>query len=144
MLLNIGEAARLSGVPPKTIRYYEEIKLISPTARKENGYRVYDEKEVAFLRFVGRARQLGFGLDDVAALLALYRNKSRSSKKVKQLALEHVAKLDQKIREMATMRAAIVELAERCSDGDRPDCPIIDELASGRGRIRREAREGRK
>lgn len=131
MALHIGEVAARSGLPAKTIRYYEQIGLLAPAARKDNGYRAYDEKDVSFLRFIGRARQLGFSLEDVAALLALYRDRNRSSEQVKQLALKHVAKLDRKIGEITAMRAVIADLAERCAGGDRPDCPILDELESG-------------
>lgn len=129
MSLSIGEAASRSGLPPKTIRYYEQIGLIAPAARGENQYRTYDEKDVSFLNFIGRARKLGFSLEDVAALLALYRDRTRSSEQVKRLALQHVAKLDRKIAELTTMRSAIMELAQRCEGGDRPDCPIVEELA---------------
>ena len=129
MPLSIGEAASRSGLPPKTIRYYEQIGLIAPAARGENRYRAYDEKDISFLNFVGRARKLGFSLEDVAALLALYRDRNRSSEQVKRLALQHVAKLDRKIAELTKMRSTIMELAQRCKGGDRPDCPIVEELA---------------
>lgn len=128
MTLSIGEIAARSGVPPKTIRYYEQIGLIAPAARKENGYRTYDEKDLSFLKFIGRARSLGFSLDDVAALLALYRDKRRPSEQVKQLALKHIDELDRKLAELTAIRTAVVELADRCAGGDRPDCPILDEL----------------
>lgn len=130
MLITIGEAANRSGLAPKTIRYYEQIGLLPPATRNRNRYRAYDEKDVSFLSFIHRARKLGFSLTDVAALLALYRSKNRSRKQVKQLALKQVANLDRKIDELISMRSAILELAERCDGDNRPDCPIIEELAA--------------
>jgi MerR family copper efflux transcriptional regulator len=130
-MLKIGEVAERSGMPPKTIRYYEDIGLIGPAHRLENSYRTYDETDVHRLRFIHQARGLGFSLKDIAALLALYGNRKRASHEVKRLILRHVAELDGKISQMKAIRKALSDLADRCHGDDRPDCPILDELASG-------------
>jgi Cu(I)-responsive transcriptional regulator len=127
-MLTIGEAATRSGVPPKTIRFYEEAGIIKPAPRAENRYRAYSEPDVHTLRFIHRARGLGFPLKDVAALLALYRHKGRSSRDVKRLALRHVAELDRKIAELTAIRNTIFTLAEKCRGDHRPECPILDDL----------------
>ena len=126
--MRIGEAASRSGVPPKTIRFYEEIGLIAPAERLDNRYRAYDENDVQTLRFVHRARSLGFSLKEVGGLLALYRDRRRASRDVKRLALAHVAELDRKIAELTQIRDTIADLAERCHGDQRPQCPILDEL----------------
>lgn len=126
-MLTIGQAAERSGVPAKTIRYYEEVGLVRPAAREENRYRQYGEEDIATLRFIGRARALGFSLKAVERLLDLYRNPARSSREVRELALAHVAEIDCKRAELKAMRDQLADLAARC-DGDRPDCPILDEL----------------
>jgi MerR family copper efflux transcriptional regulator len=128
--MTIGEAAQRSGVPAKTIRYYESIGLLAPAERRDNRYRAYGERDVETLRFVHRARSLGFPLRDVAALLALYRDRKRSSHDVKRLALERVAALDRKIAELTQIRDTVAALAERCHGDDRPDCPILDDLGA--------------
>ena len=125
-MMSIGEAAACSGVPAKTIRFYEEVGLLAPAARRGNGYRAYGEKEVRTLQFINRARALGFGLKDIAALLDLYRDRRRASHDVKEIARGHIADLDRKIAELAAIRAALGELVERCHGDDRPDCPILD------------------
>lgn len=127
-VMSIGEAASQSGVPPKTIRYYEEIGLIGPAERLENRYRAYDDNDVQTLRFIQRARSLGFSLKEVASLLSLYRDRRRASRDVKRLALSHVAELDRKIAEMKAIRDTIADLAERCHGDQRPECPILEEL----------------
>lgn len=127
-VISIGEAASRSGVLPKTIRYYEEIGLIAPAERLENRYRAYDENDVQTLRFIQRARSLGFSLKEVAELLALYRDRRRASKDVKRLALAHVAELDRKIAELKAIRNTIADLAARCHGDQRPECPILEEL----------------
>ena len=132
-LMTIGEAATRSGTPPKTIRYYEEIGLISPADRMENGYRAYGEKDVHTLRFVHHARSLGFPLADIRALLSLYRDRGRESRDVKRIALQHIAELDRRISEMNAMRNVLADLANRCQDNDRPECPILDELEKPEG-----------
>jgi MerR family copper efflux transcriptional regulator len=128
--MTIGEAAQRSGVPAKTIRYYESIGLLAPAERRDNRYRAYGERDVETLRFVHRARSLGFPLRDVAALLALYRDRKRSSHDVKRLALERVAALDRKIAELTQIRDTVASLAERCHGDHRPDCPILDDLGA--------------
>ena len=129
-MLKIGEVAERSGMPPKTIRYYEDIGLIGPAERLDNSYRAYGETDVQRLRFIHQARGLGFSLKDVAALLALYGDRKRASHEVKRLALRHVAELDGKISQMMAIRKALSDLADRCHGDDCPDCPILDELAS--------------
>jgi MerR family copper efflux transcriptional regulator len=126
--MTIGEAAERSGTPPKTIRYYEEIGLIGPAERLENGYRAYGENDVHTLRFVHHARSLGFPLADIRALLSLYRDRARESRDVKRVALQHIAELDRRILEMNAMRNVLADLANRCQDNERPECPILDEL----------------
>ena len=129
--MTIGHAAQRSGVPPKTIRYYESVGLISPAARRENNYRGYGDKEVEILRFINRARGLGFSLKEVEKLLALYRDHRRPSREVKRLALQHIDHLDLKIAELNTIKKALLQLAAKCRGDDRPDCPILDDLGSG-------------
>jgi MerR family transcriptional regulator, copper efflux regulator len=128
--LKIGEVANRSGVSPKTIRFYEQAGIIKRAARGENDYRTYGEADIQTLRFIQRARALGFPLKDISKLLELYRNGKRASRAVKKLALEHVAELDRKIAEMTAIRNAIAVLSDRCHGNDRPDCPILDELGS--------------
>ncbi|SMF69842.1 MerR family transcriptional regulator, copper efflux regulator [Tistlia consotensis] len=127
--MNIGEAAERSGVPAKTIRYYESIGLIAPAERSEGGYRVYDAREVETLRFVQRARSLGFSIEQVSALLALWRDRGRASADVKAMARGQVAAIDRKIAELQGMRDTLEHLIERCHGDHRPDCPILEDLA---------------
>jgi MerR family copper efflux transcriptional regulator len=129
--MNIGGVAARSGVPAKTIRYYESIGLIPKASRSSGGYRTYSDKDLATLRFVQRARSLGFSVKDVARLLALWRDSHRASAEVHRLALGHVAAIDRKIAELDSIRRTLVDLTRRCHGDDRPDCPIIDELAGG-------------
>lgn len=126
--MNIGDAAERSGLPAKTIRYYEEIGLVRPD-RRANGYRHYSVSEVANLRFVARARALGFGIDECRMLLSLYADKGRASADVRRLAETHVATIDRKIAELAEMKAVLGELIEACHGDHRPECPILDGLA---------------
>ena len=133
--MHIGAIARKSGIPAKTIRYYESIGLIDSAARTESGYRVYGPEDVHTLRFVQRARGLGFSVGDVGKLLTLWRDRQRSSAQVKALAESHVAQIDHKIAELQAMRDTLVHLVERCHGDDRPDCPILEDLA---GDTRRE------
>ena len=126
--VTIGEAASRSGMAPKTIRFYEQIGLIGPAQRLANRYRTYSEQDVHTLRFIHRARSLGFALKDIRALLSLYHDRRRASREVKRLALEHVEALDRKIAELTAIRNTIAELARRCHGDGRPECPILDEL----------------
>lgn len=129
--MNIGEAAKASGVTAKMIRYYEEIGLIPQPERTASGYRSYTAREVQMLRFVRRARDLGFSVDRITELLALWRDRARSSSEVKRLALAQVAGLRQKIAEMEAMAATLDHLAQACHGDDRPDCPILNDLQGG-------------
>ena len=126
--MNIGEAAQGSGVSAKMIRYYEEIGLIGRAARKANGYRRYTDAEVHTLRFVKRARSLGFSVEQVARLVALWRNPRRSSAEVKRIALAHIAALEQKIAELQSIAQALKHLAGHCHGDHRPECPILEGL----------------
>lgn len=128
--MTIGEAASRSGMPAKTIRFYEEIGLIGPAARLANQYRAYSEQDVHTLRFIQRARSLGFPLQDVRALLSLYQDRRRASREVKRLAVRQIAQMDRRIAELRTIRDAIADLAQRCHGDDRPECPILDEFAA--------------
>lgn len=128
--MNIGEAAARSGVPAKTIRYYEDVRLIGPARRAENGYRAYSETDVHTLRFVQRARSLGFSMQECRRLLALWRDPDRASADVKALTERRIDEIDRKMAELATMRAALVQLAEHCHGDARPECPILDDLAA--------------
>lgn len=127
--MNIGTAAEHSGVPAKTIRYYESVGLIQPADRTASGYRVYGKQDVETLRFVQRARSLGFSVEEVGNLLALWRDRSRSSAEVKALARHRVEDIDRKITELTEMRETLLHLMERCKGDERPECPILQGLA---------------
>ncbi|MEM7721932.1 MAG: Cu(I)-responsive transcriptional regulator [Pseudomonadota bacterium] len=127
--MNIGDAAEASGLPAKTIRYYEEIGLVEPL-RAENGYRSFTEVHLHKLRFLARARSLGFSIEDCRALLALYEDRARASADVKAIAQEHLAEIDRKMQELSDMRAVLADLVEHCAGDDRPDCPILSGLAT--------------
>jgi MerR family copper efflux transcriptional regulator len=129
-MMNIGEAALASGISAKMVRYYESIGLIRPASRTESGYRVYSEEDIHTLRFIRRARGLGFSIEETAALLALWRDKSRTSADVKSFALKHVKELEAKIEELQAMCRTLRHLASHCHGDDRPDCPILDDIAS--------------
>jgi Cu(I)-responsive transcriptional regulator len=133
-MMNIGEASRASGVSAKMIRYYEETGLIPPAGRTGSGYRTYGPKEVQILRFVRRARDLGFPMEKIADLLALWRDRDRASADVKRLAEDQVQALEARIREMAAMKATLEHLVHACAGDDRPDCPILDDLGGSDGR----------
>jgi Cu(I)-responsive transcriptional regulator len=128
--MNIGEAARASGVSAKMIRYYERIGLVGPARRGANGYRVYAEADVHTLAFVRRARRLGFSIGRIEQLLALWRDKARSSAEVKAIAQDHVEALQARIEELVAMRRTLDHLVSCCHGDDRPDCPILDDLAA--------------
>jgi MerR family transcriptional regulator, copper efflux regulator len=129
--MNISQASEQSGLPAKTIRYYEDIGLVAPATRRENGYRDYAERDVHTLKFLSRARDLGFSVEDCRALAALYTDRNRRSADVKALALARVADIDRKLAELQAMRRALRHLAECCHGDDRPECPILDDLAGG-------------
>ena len=126
---NIGEAAARSGVSAKMIRHYESLSLLPKVGRTASGYRQYGPREVHTLRFVRRARELGFSMVEIAALLKLWQNRRRASADVKRIALSHVADLGRRMNEMAAMKRTLESLAACCHGDDRPDCPILDELA---------------
>ena len=126
----IGEAARRSGVSAANIRYYEKEGLLAPQGRSDNSYRFYSEADLHRLRFIKRARSLGFAVKQIEALLALWDDPRRASAEVKQLARTHAAELGEKIRELQAMQRTLETLAQRCHGDDRPTCPILDDLAS--------------
>ena len=126
--MNIGEAASASGVSAKTIRYYEEARLIATANRSAGGYRVYTQADVFTLRFIKRARELGFSIERIRRLLDLWQDKSRASRDVKRLALDHIADIAVKIAAMSTVKDAVQELADKCEGNDRPECPILRDL----------------
>jgi MerR family transcriptional regulator, copper efflux regulator len=127
--MTIGQAAKSSAVSAKMIRHYESIGLLPKAQRTEAGYRLYDETDVHTLRFIQRARSLGFPLETIRMLLALWRNRRRSSAQVKELSLRHVEELERKIVEMQAMVRTLKHLAHNCHGDERPDCPILDDLA---------------
>jgi len=127
--MNIGEASKASGVSVKMLRYYESIGLLPRAQRTESGYRVYRAEEVSALRFIRNARDLGFSLDEIEALLGLWRDRARTSAEVKRHAEAHIADLDEKIAVLQQMRDGLRHLAAHCHGDDRPDCPIIEGLA---------------
>ncbi|OAM76661.1 Cu(I)-responsive transcriptional regulator [Devosia elaeis] len=127
--MNIGQAAEQSGVSAKMIRYYEQIGLISAPHRTGSNYRVYGSDEVHVLRFIKRARTLGFSVEETGALLALWQDKSRASGEVKDIASDHIAALETKIAELQGMVKTLKHLVHCCQGDNRPDCPILDDLA---------------
>ncbi len=131
--LNIGQAARRANVSAKMVRHYESLGLLPEVARTEAGYRQYSEREVHTLRFIKRARSLGFGMAEIAELLKLWQNKRRSSENVKRIAAQHVADLDLRIQELAAMKRTLQTLVACCHGDQRPDCPILDELGHEHG-----------
>jgi len=126
--MNVGEAARRAGLPAKTIRYYEEIGLIRPE-RAGNGYRAYSGDDVHRLAFLKRARTLGFSIEDCRQLMALYQDRERASADVRQIAAAHVRVIEEKVRELQAMRATLQKLVHACHGDERPDCPILEEMA---------------
>jgi len=131
--MTIGEAAKASGLSAKTIRYYEEIGLIR-ARRDANGYRAFDADDVHRLAFLNRSRGLGFSIEDCRALLGLYADTERASEDVKRLASEHLARIDARIADLQALRATVAGLVSACAGGNRPDCPILKDLASGGAR----------
>ncbi|MCS0596946.1 Cu(I)-responsive transcriptional regulator [Massilia agri] len=128
--MTIGEAAKASGVSAKMIRHYESIGLIDAARRTDSGYRLYSDQDVHVLRFVHRARELGFSLEQIGVLLSLWQDKSRASADVRALARSHITELDRKIAEMQAMRRTLESLAASCHGDARSDCPILDDLAA--------------
>lgn len=126
--MNISQASQASGLPAKTIRYYEDIKLVRP-ARGENGYREFSERDAQKLAFLARARSLGFSIEECRALLSLYEDRDRASADVKELANKHLDDIARKIEELEAMRETLQDIVARCHGDDRPDCPILDDLA---------------
>lgn len=131
--MNIGEAARAAGVSPKMIRHYEALGLTPPAVRSDAGYRRYGSNDIHRLAFIARARDLGFSIAEIARLVDLWQDQERPSAHVKALALEHIAQLDEKIRQLQEMKATLEKLAASCHGDDRPECPILDSLAGGLG-----------
>lgn len=129
--MKIGQAASAAGISERMIRHYEKIGLIPAAARRDSGYRDYDERDIHTLMFIGRARDLGFPLEEIRTLLALWNDRERSSADVKSLALTRAAELKRKARELDAMRRTLEQLAESCHGDERPDCPILEDLALG-------------
>ncbi len=128
--MNIGETAKQSGLPVRTIHYYEEIDLVVP-ARRSNGYRDYSDNDTHKLRFLHRARGLGFSINDCRALLTLYEDGARASADVKAIASAHLERIDVKLGELRSLRRVLGDLVDACDGDHRPDCPILDDLAGG-------------
>ena len=128
--MNIGQAAQSSGISAKMIRYYESIGLIDAATRTESGYRIYGDKELHTLRFVRRARDLGFSVEQIHELLTLWRDRDRASADVKRIALGHVVELERKAAQLQQMADTLRHLAQHCKGNNRPECPIIEELGN--------------
>lgn len=129
--MNIGQAAKQSGLSAKMIRYYESTGLLQAAHRSDSGYRLYGKDDLHTLAFIKRSRDLGFSLEEVGKLLTLWQDRQRASADVKALAHQHIVELNQKIEELASLRDTLQELVEHCHGDDRPDCPILKDLASG-------------
>ncbi|MBO9450792.1 Cu(I)-responsive transcriptional regulator [Tropicibacter sp. R16_0] len=125
--MNIGDVSTQTGLPPKTIRYYEDIGLVVP-GRSNNGYRQFREQDLHKLTFLGRARALGFTIEDCRTLMALYEDETRASSDVKRVAKSHLAKIEAKIADLQAMRDTLTHLVDCCAGDDRPDCPILQDL----------------
>ncbi len=130
--MNIGHAAKVSGVSAKMIRHYESVGLFPNAHRTDAGYRQYTDKDVSTLRFIRQARDLGFSIEQIRELLALWQDRRRPSRQVKALAQAHLSELDAKLQELQAMKATLEHLVHCCSGDDRPDCPIIENLADER------------
>jgi len=134
--MNIGQAADASGVSAKMIRYYEQIGLIRPPTRTDSNYRVYGSDEVHVLRFIRRSRTLGFSIEETSALLALWQDKTRASGEVRDIASEHISALETKIAELESMVGTLKHLVHCCQGDNRPDCPILDDLAGAHSKTK--------
>ncbi|MGM9488034.1 Cu(I)-responsive transcriptional regulator [Ideonella sp. YS5] len=130
MSMNIGQAAKASGVSAKMIRHYESVGLFPEATRTESGYRQYTDSEVNTLRFIRQSRDLGFSIEQIRELLGLWQNRRRSSRQVRALAQAHIEELDAKLKELQAMKATLEHLVHCCHGDDRPDCPIIESLES--------------
>jgi MerR family copper efflux transcriptional regulator len=128
--MNIGQAAKATGVSAKMIRYYEGVGLIRPADRTEGNYRSFSARDVNELRFIRRSRNLGFSVDEITQLLSLWRDRDRPSREVKAIAQRHLANLEARIEEMRAMTATLKHLSRSCAGDDRPDCPILEDLAA--------------
>jgi Cu(I)-responsive transcriptional regulator len=128
---NIGQAAKASGVSAKMIRHYESVELLPAAVRTNSGYRQYTDKDVNSLRFIRHSRDLGFSIEQIRTLLALWHDRKRPSRQVRALAQTHIEELDTKLRELQAMKATLEHLVKCCHGDERPDCPIIDGLESG-------------
>ena len=129
--MNIGEAAKKSGLSVKTVRYYDEINLIKPIKNRATNYRHYTTADLAKLQFFGKARRFNFSIKECKELLSLYENQNRSSKEVRNLTLTKIAEIDVKLTELENLREQLSHLVNCCKGNERPECPIIDELATG-------------
>ncbi|MFJ4065215.1 Cu(I)-responsive transcriptional regulator [Pseudomonas sp. NPDC089996] len=129
--MNIGQAARRSGLSTKMIRYYESIGLLKPATRSDSGYRVYQAEDLHSLAFIKRSRDLGFSLEEVGKLLTLWQDRGRASADVKALAMQHIDELNRRIEELVSLRDTLSDLVASCQGDDRPDCPILKDLANG-------------
>ncbi len=134
--MNIGDVSEATGLPAKTIRYYEDIGLVRP-ARKGNGYRDFSDQDVHKVRFLGRARTLGFSIEECRSLLELYEDAGRESAAVKSIARDHLTRIDAKIADLAQLRDMLGHLIDTCAGDNRPDCPILDDLAGATGSPRK-------
>lgn len=129
-MLNIGDAARATGLPTKTVRYYADVGLVVPSGRSESGYRLYGDAELRKLAFVRRARAFGFSIEECRELLSLYEDQDRSSADVKRIALRRLAEIEEKLRDLEKLRSELSHLAAACHGDERPDCPILDSFAA--------------
>jgi len=129
--MNIGQAARRSGLSTKMIRYYESIGLLKPATRSDSGYRLYQPEDLHSLAFIKRSRDLGFSLEEVGKLLTLWQDRQRASADVKALAMQHIDELNRRIEELVSLRDTLSDLVSHCQGDERPDCPILTDLANG-------------
>lgn len=140
--MNIGQTSNASGVTTKMIRYYDEIDLVRPASRTGSNYREYGERQVNELRFIKRARSLGFSMEEITQLLSLWRDRDRPSREVKAIADRHVADLDARVAEMRAMADTLRHLSHCCAGDDRPDCPILADLTQGQSPTEPQAGRG--
>lgn len=128
-ILNIGQVAEASGISAKMIRHYEDVGLVPPASRTFSGYRIYNHRDVHMLRFIKHSRDLGFSIKQIGDLLSLWRDQNRPSSKVKSMATEQIEMLNRKIQELSVMKSELTRLVSCCHGDNRPDCPILDNLA---------------